>query len=53
MEANGPAPGGRSFLWSGVRLHTVAEFPTRARDLYASLGFRVLKESPRYRKSAG
>jgi len=33
-----------------VRLHTVAEFPTRARDLYESVGFRVLKEFPRYRK---
>ena len=34
-----------------IRLHTVAEFRTRARDLYGSLGFRVLKEFPRYRKS--
>ena len=33
-----------------VRLHTVAEFPTQAADLYRSLGFRVLKEFPRYRK---
>ncbi len=33
-----------------VRISTVAEFPTRARDLYESLGFRVLKEFPRYRK---
>ena len=33
-----------------IRLHTVADFPTRARDLYASVGFRVLKEFPRYRK---
>jgi ribosomal protein S18 acetylase RimI-like enzyme len=33
-----------------IRLHTVAEFRTRARDLYGSLGFRVLKEFPRYRK---
>lgn len=33
-----------------VRLHTVAEFPSRARDLYETLGFRVLKEFPRYRK---
>lgn len=35
-----------------VRLHTVAEFQTRAVDLYQSLGFRVLKEFPRYRKAA-
>ena len=35
-----------------VRLHTVAEFRTRAPDLYRSLGFRVLKEFPRYRKPA-
>jgi ribosomal protein S18 acetylase RimI-like enzyme len=34
-----------------VRLDTVAEFRTRAVDLYRSLGFRVLKEFPRYRKS--
>jgi len=33
-----------------IRLHTVADFPTRARDLYTSVGFRVLKEFPRYRK---
>lgn len=33
-----------------IRLHIVAEFKTRARDLYQSLGFRVLKEFPRYRK---
>jgi mycothiol synthase len=33
-----------------IRLHTVAEFRTRARDLYGSLGFRVLIEFPRYRK---
>ncbi len=36
-----------------VRLNTVAEFRTRARDLYTSLGFRVIKEFPRYRKSPG
>ena len=36
-----------------VRLFTGAEFPTRARDLYTSLGFRVTKEFPRYRKSPG
>jgi len=34
-----------------IRLNTVAEFRTRARDLYHSVGFRVLKEFPRYRKS--
>ena len=34
-----------------IRLNTVAEFRTRARDLYQSVGFRVLKEFPRYRKS--
>jgi mycothiol synthase len=33
-----------------IRLRTVAEFRTRARDLYGSVGFRVLKEFPRYRK---
>jgi ribosomal protein S18 acetylase RimI-like enzyme len=33
-----------------IRLHTNASFPTRARDLYQSVGFRVLKEFPRYRK---
>jgi len=34
-----------------VRLNTVAEFRTRARDLYTSVGFRLLKEFPRYRKT--
>jgi len=34
-----------------IRLHTVAEFKTRASDLYRSVGFKVLKEFPRYRKS--
>jgi mycothiol synthase len=34
-----------------IRLGTVAEFPTRAVDLYREVGFRVLKEYPRYRKS--
>jgi mycothiol synthase len=34
-----------------IRLNTVAEFRTRARDLYHSVGFRLLKEFPRYRKS--
>jgi ribosomal protein S18 acetylase RimI-like enzyme len=33
-----------------IRLHTRDDFRTRARDLYAQLGFRVLKEFPRYRK---
>jgi len=33
-----------------IRLHTVADFRTRARDLYHNVGFRVLKEFPRYRK---
>jgi mycothiol synthase len=33
-----------------IRLHTNAAFRTRARDLYESVGFRVLKEFPRYRK---
>ena len=36
-----------------VRLYTGAEFRTRARDLYTSIGFRVIKEFPRYRKSPG
>ncbi len=35
-----------------VRLHTMAEFPTQAVNLYHSLGFRVLKEFPRYRKQS-
>ncbi len=35
---------------STVRLSTVAEFRTRAKDLYHSVGFRLLKEFPRYRK---
>lgn len=35
---------------STVRLSTVAEFRTRAKDLYYSVGFRMLKEFPRYRK---
>jgi len=34
-----------------IRLNTVSEFRTRARDLYHSVGFRELKEFPRYRKS--
>ncbi len=34
-----------------ARLNTVAEFRTRARDLYTSVGFRLLKEFPRYRKA--
>jgi ribosomal protein S18 acetylase RimI-like enzyme len=33
-----------------IRIGTVSEFRTRARDLYASVGFRVVKEFPRYRK---
>jgi len=36
-----------------VRLNTNAQFRTRARDLYTSLGFRVVKEFPHYRKSPG
>jgi len=36
-----------------VRLHTRADFRTHARDLYHSVGFRVLKEFPRYRKPLG
>ena len=35
-----------------IRLHTVAEFPTQAHRLYNSLGFRTLKEFPRYRQPA-
>ncbi len=34
-----------------VRLYTVAEFPTRARDLYASLGFQVIKSLYHFRKT--
>ena len=33
-----------------VRLHTVAEFPTQAVDLYRALGFETVKVFPRYRK---
>lgn len=33
-----------------IRLHTVAEFRTRASELYGSVGFRILKEFRRYRK---
>jgi mycothiol synthase len=33
-----------------IRIGTVSEFRTRARDLYHSVGFRVVKEFPRYRK---
>ena len=33
-----------------IRIGTVAEFRTRARDLYQSVGFRLLKTFPRYRK---
>jgi mycothiol synthase len=35
-----------------IRVGTVSEFRTRAIDLYHSVGFRVLKEFPRYRKPA-
>lgn len=35
-----------------VRLHTMAEFPTRAVDLYRSLGFETVKTFPRYRKGS-
>lgn len=33
-----------------IRLHTVAEFRTRACDLYTSVGFRTIRLNPRYRK---
>jgi ribosomal protein S18 acetylase RimI-like enzyme len=33
-----------------IRIGTVSEFRTRAKDLYHSAGFRLLKEFPRYRK---
>lgn len=36
-----------------VRLHTVSEFPTQAKNLYGSVGFHVRKEFPRYRKPPG
>ena len=36
-----------------IRLHTVAEFKTQAWTLYQSVGFRILKEFPRYRKEMG
>ena len=35
---------------SPVRLHTVSEFPTQAKNLYGSVGFHVRKAFPRYRK---
>lgn len=34
-----------------IRLNTVAEFRTRAMDMYGSVGFRMLKEFLRYRKT--
>jgi len=34
-----------------IRLATNKDFRTRAKDLYQSVGFRVVKEFPRYRKS--
>ena len=34
-----------------IRLHTNSDFRTRAKDLYHSVGFRVLIEFPRYRKA--
>ena len=34
-----------------IRLTTGAEFRTRARDLYTSVGFRVVQEFPSYRKT--
>jgi ribosomal protein S18 acetylase RimI-like enzyme len=43
----------RSRGLTAIRLITTAEFPTRARDLYTSLGFHVVKEFPHYRKSPG
>jgi mycothiol synthase len=33
-----------------VMIHTVEDFRTHAKDLYASMGFRLLKRFPRYRK---
>jgi mycothiol synthase len=36
-----------------IRVGTVSDFRTRARDLYYGVGFRVLKEFPRYRKPFG
>jgi ribosomal protein S18 acetylase RimI-like enzyme len=33
-----------------IRLHTQDDFPTRAQDLYRSVGFRLHKAFPRYRK---
>ncbi len=40
---------GEQMIWTD----TFAEYQTRAVDLYRSLGFYVVKEFPRYRKSAG
>ena len=39
---------GEEVIW----LDTYAEYPTRAVDMYRSLGFYISKEFPRYRKSA-
>lgn len=33
-----------------IWLCTISEYPTRAKELYQSVGFRIIKESPRYRK---
>jgi mycothiol synthase len=33
-----------------IRLHTRTDFRTHAIDLYTSIGFRIMKEFPRYRK---
>lgn len=34
-----------------IRLNTVKEFPTKAYELYQKVGFQILKEFPRYRKT--
>jgi mycothiol synthase len=39
---------GEKTIW----LDTYAEYQTRAMDLYQSLGFHIIKEFPRYRKTA-
>ncbi len=36
---------------SAIRLQTVDEFRTRAKDLYSSVGFQLVKAFPRYRKT--
>jgi mycothiol synthase len=43
----------RSRDYRVIRLYTTAEFPTRASELYASVGFKVVKTFRQFRKSPG